>query len=304
MREAGNTLVVDVNEVVESDITPLKREDLLRKIIVRSGARVKGGVVGGTVELEPGCTIEGGVLASEVIVRMERSEYDKESVIRVGGDVTSLSIIFSVPQPSAVPSDSLMLVKGSLIASGMIRIANAVVGGDIISSSVELRNIISFGVLGLTRFEKDSDVLQSKLSNSIVFSVLSDENIEVSGDLGVVAPVIYFGSNASVVGDGNIVLVDPIHMLQSLPELLMRSAEGASFRVGDYIENYLREWSLYRLPARNAPRLVSFLELEPLLLMRKRKMRLRDALAALIGGGCEDFLNDFMSLRERNSGED
>lgn len=282
MREVGNTLVVDVNEVVEADLTPLRREDLLRKILVKSGARVKGSIVGGSVELELGCTIEGSVLASEVIIRMEKSERDREPMIRVGGDVASLSSIVSIPSPLTVPDDSLMFVKGNLIASDMIRVANAVVVGDIISSSVELRNIISFGVLSLTRFEKDSEVLQSRVSNSVVFSVLSDESIEVSGDLGLVAPVIYFSPSASALGDGNIVLVDPVHMLRSLPEFLMRSTGDSPFKIGDYIENYLREWSLYRLPIQNTPGLISFLELEPLLLMKKRRMRLKDAFATLI----------------------
>ncbi|MEM1603230.1 MAG: hypothetical protein QXZ48_07850 [Zestosphaera sp.] len=281
MKEVGDTLIVDVNEVVEADLTPLRREDLLRKILVKSGARVKGSIVGGSVELELGCTIEGGVLASEVVIRMERSEHDSESVIMVGRDVVSLSSIVSVPSPLAVPGDSLMFVRGNLIASDMIRVANALIVGDVISSSVELHNIISFGVLGLTRFKKDSEVPQSRVSNSVVFSVLSDESMEVLGDLGLVAPVIYFSPNTSVVGDGNIVLVDPEHMLRSLPELL-RTARDSSFKIGDYIKNYLKVQSLYRLPVQNLPGLISFLELEPLFLTKKRRKRLKDAFAVLV----------------------
>ncbi|MEM4959426.1 MAG: hypothetical protein QXX12_06085, partial [Nanopusillaceae archaeon] len=185
MKEVGNTLIIDKEETVSSDIIPVKREDLFKRILIKSGAKVEGSVISGSVvEIEPGVIVEGSILASEVIFNLGSHSVEGELTFNIDGDVIGFSSIVFTPLPdiSAPIPSSLLTVKGSLIASDMIRVANARVYGNIISSRVELANIVSKGILCLTRFEKSKvlssgEDLPSKLRNVIVISILIDENL-------------------------------------------------------------------------------------------------------------------------------
>ncbi|MEM5822694.1 MAG: hypothetical protein QXH34_06445 [Ignisphaera sp.] len=323
MKEVGNTIIIDREETVGSDIAPLKREDLIKKILIKSGAKVEGSVIGGSVvEIEPEVTVEGSILASEVIFNLSSYSGENMPTFNIGGDVVGLSSIVLTPLniSSSIPS-SLLTVKGNLIASDMIRVANARVYGNIISRRVELANILSNGILFLTRFEESGgskvsssdERSPSKLRNVVVISILVDENlggtIEVYGDIFIMVPILNFGKTSLELktpeneknADYYIFLLDPsrvVDLLEPRPHIDLNdlSSEKEKSDEKDKNEKSIKEnlvdHSLSRIPVREIQmvqmtkgasglNVVSLLELEPMV-QKRRKEPLKDALVKVI----------------------
>lgn len=279
MKEIGDSLIIETNEIIESDIIPVKREDLLKRIVVKSGARVKGSIVGGIVELGLGCAIEGGILASDVKLYIEEIESVERSFTFIRGDITSLSNITF----RDLPDRAVILALGNLIAPGCIRLEKSVVKGNIVSNRVELFDVIGMGLLSLINFERESESSPSKLSNTILFSILSDKPIEILGNIGVMAPVMYapatYPSLGQNITEPNIIYIDPVSLVESLKDDLNNMQRDAKKgNLGELIKDYLEKYQISKLPVRDLPKLISFLELEPFVQIKLHKIELRKAL--------------------------
>lgn len=208
MKVLGGTLIVEPGEVVEGDIVPTKKEELHRDIIVKERADVKGSIVGGRVHLYPGCVVRGGILASQILFNLqEEAETSSYNVIKVEGDLASLSTvtITEIDLSLLDKSRTLIYVKGNIVAPYMVRVANTIVEGNIASSKVELRNVISRGFLGIVRTKQSKEREEpSRISNSIVSTIVSNEDVEISDILGILFPMMYFSQGARVKGEGEV----------------------------------------------------------------------------------------------------
>jgi len=306
MTEISSTLIINEKEVIDSDIIPVKREDLRRSIRIKSGAHVYGSVVGGSVVIEPGVTIEGSVLAHDVNFSTERhtgeekhKEERKENIFKVNGDVIGLSSIIS-------SIDSLLIVNGNLIASDVINVSNAMIYGNIISSSVMLGNIICRGVLGLVVFEEKRKQVQSWLSNIIVASILIDENLggtmNVKGNIGVMLPIFTFGQTyledrlkgSDAKSKSYLYLINPTCLTTSDEAKQNKKSENSGKEekcksdetrecLTEKINKCFNEFSLFKFPIEECSRkgLISFLDLEHII-SKKRKEELKVAFDKVI----------------------
>lgn len=196
MINTGSLIVVERGEIIRGDILPRSQEDLLKKIVLSPGAYVEGSIVGGVVELHAGSRVTGGILASEIQINVKEIEEHAMRKIALQGDVISTSTI-SINVNTRARHDVLIHVMGNLIASRRIRISNALVEGNIVSSSVDLHNVVGLGILGLVRFDTKETELEHEnlLSNSIFLSIISEKNIEILGHedslVGIYSPFIY-----------------------------------------------------------------------------------------------------------------
>lgn len=285
MKEAGGVLIIDSNEVIKKDIIPLRREDLSRGVIVKPFAHVKGSIVGGRVELYPGCRVDGGIVASEIVFntaslgpRHEASVSDEEKDLKIviNGDVVSFSSISTTETSGkATREKATICIKGNLIAEKHIGLTNSIIFGNVVSSSAELSNIVCLGALGLINFgDEDTDTHHkdelNTIFNSIVFTILSEKDITVGEEgIGIIMPLIYLSSGAKIKGNGVIAVINPKPFKNLLINLL---SSKKAVSIESDIKDYLRNHHLYTLPIGELHGLVSFLSLEILPSIKRRRL--------------------------------
>lgn len=232
MKIVGTTLTIEPREVIEGDLIPAKKEELHRDIIVSKMAEVKGSIVGGRVYLRPGCVVRGGILASQILIDVsEEPEVPPDSLIKVEGDLASLSMvtITEVDLTLLDKSPPIIYVMGNVVAPHMVRLANALIGGNVVSSRVELRNVILRGILGITKSrERREEGAISRLSNAIVPTIVSHEDVEIPDFLGVLLPVMYFSQGVRVRGEGVVKILRLGTVKKNIDELYKFIAKGWS----------------------------------------------------------------------------
>lgn len=266
MRESSGLLVVEENEVVGEHLVPKTQSDVFRKVVVMPGGLIKGSIVAGSVELHSGSRVEGSVLAGEVMVIYNGAG----GRVEVNGDVVSLSRVTVSATPNTLENvvEPVFIVKGDVIAKREASLPTSLVCGNVLSERVELANSVILGVLGLIRFgevaqNSSASLFASKVRNSIVFTLLSELSMEVSGVLGVIAPLVYVKQDALIGGDGEIVLVDSADLLKYVVNVLLHPGRGFE-PVSSFISRYVAEHRLARIPVSACKGVVSMVELERL----------------------------------------
>lgn len=267
MKVSSEVLLVEENEVVDEHIVPRNPSDVFRKVIVLPGGHVKGSIVAGSAELHSGSRVEGSVLAGSVTVVVSDSTRERAEV---RGDVIGLTRV-AVSAPPGVLEEAIepiLVVRGDVIAKHEVNLTTSIVYGNILSERVELANTITLGVLGLIKFEETVEQVTanqppSKVRNSVVFALLSEHSLEVSGALGIISPLIYIKQDAAISGDGEIVLVDPVMLLKLVTSTL--SQPGKLFEpLSSFISRYIAEHGIARIPASTCRGVISMVELERL----------------------------------------
>lgn len=118
--------VVEAGETYDGKIIPTVRAELDRPVRVRDDATVQGSVYGETVEMAPGSTVEGSVMASE--------SFEME-----GGHVHG-----EVGTPGKVLASGAR-VDGTVTGT-RVRLRNCVVRGNVVGTEVVLEDCVVLGI--------------------------------------------------------------------------------------------------------------------------------------------------------------
>lgn len=289
MYSYGDTIVVKRGEIVKGDILPRSQEDFLKTVILEPGAFVKGSIVAEKIELASGSRVSGGLLASEIVFNVSEVEEGKAKKIVVQGDVMSTSMV-STDVDTRVQHDVIIHIVGNLIASDRVKISNAIVEGNILTSMVDMHGVVASGILGLIRFGAKEPMTKQEntLSNSIFLSIISEKGFEIlkHGNqqpvIGVYSPFVYISPTNTRETQGHdsstrqriavIRVRCVLELFNELEEILGRPVGGGY--VGDLVSSKLSsdECVLYELTLDHARALAPLALLETLPAIRiKRK---------------------------------
>ena len=202
----ADRIVVMENETVETPIIPTRREELLRKVIIRRGAIVKGDVIGAVVEIEQGAYVKGTVLASDVVFNPVAEE---GSPTVIEGDVAGFSQVWMRRGINAGAESSphlSLFVKGNVYALRRIVLNNTIVDGNVIAPSIVLEKCIVNGLV-MSPLMEGATSAETHISDTIMYTVLSEGSISLKGSNGVVIPAIYAERNTVVRGE--LYVIDP-----------------------------------------------------------------------------------------------
>lgn len=157
--------VVEAGETYDGKIVPTEQAEIDRPVRLRDDATVRGGVYGETVEMHPGSTVEGSVMASEA--------FEGESA-RVRGEVGAPGRIVA----------SGMRVDGT-VTGKRVRLSNCVVRGNVVGTEVVLEDCV---VLGIATADRHLTV-----EDSLCYTVRSHGETRLDGATVVLPQAIVDG---------------------------------------------------------------------------------------------------------------
>lgn len=270
-----NRIIVEEGETIYESIIPTRPEDTQTTTVIKSDSRVKGIVIADRVELYPGSAVDSGVVAREVVLVNDMNSASS-GLIKIGVGMFGLErITLAGGEQSGDQRSEIVLVVDGDVISPRVSIENALISGNILSTSVILSNVIILGVLGITMLMKlgtSSDVEQraSRVTDSIVGTIMSDTSFEINGKLGLLLPLIYVKSGSKIIGEGEVVLLNTTLIRDHIRKTLDLLITGQG-RLRELISAYIAEHKLASLPANGLEGVVSFTEVEQLPAIRKKR---------------------------------
>lgn len=168
--------IVEADERYDGKIVPLEQAEIDRRVTIREGATVSGGIYGENVTLETGSLVQGSIMASN------------------GVELTDCEVASAVGTPGKVTATGAHV--RSTVTGSKVQLTDCVVRGNVVGSDIVLENCV---VLGLVVGERSLDI-----ADSLCYTLKSYGETRLA-DVNVVLP--------QAVVDGSVTLETPVGVL-------------------------------------------------------------------------------------------
>jgi cytoskeletal protein CcmA (bactofilin family) len=119
--------IIEAEETFDGRVIPSEQADLGRPVRLREGSTIQGSVYGGTVEADPGVTVEGSVMASDAV------------------DLTSTDVGGEVGSSGKITAEHSRIDGG--VTGSRVNLTDTTVFGNVVATEAILEDCIVLGVV-------------------------------------------------------------------------------------------------------------------------------------------------------------